>query len=489
MNSSRRKFRARSIRARPIYRSRLLWSIYFVLVSVLVVSALTMFVLFAISYTENQIKPTSIATLQTLAVASGGGIGVALALGYVLTQKVRQHLDEIILVARAMTQGDFEARVANPRKDEFGVLGRALNLLGEELSNRMMLLSQERAQLQAILSGLNEGIVAIDNNDRVLYVNQAAQTLLGIELKSLDGPKLSAVHGLNVLLPTVLKARSVPDLVENEIFVSRNQREHEIEVRGKNFRGEDEDGVVIVLNEVTQLRRLEKIRRDFVANVSHELKTPLTSIKGYVETLQMGAKDDPKLVDRFLTKIEQNVLRLVDLVQDILSLAKIEAEQGIVGLKEKVLLDDVLNDVWTLYEDRFEEKKLTLERKVVGRPFAVGEREAMFQILDNLLSNAIKHTEEQGKISVRIWNEGSTAQLEVEDSGIGIAQEHLPRIFERFYRVDKARGRGDGGTGLGLSIVKHLAASMNGSVAVESQLGKGTTFKVRLNTNATNTFP
>jgi len=228
------------------------------------------------------------------------------------------------------------------------------------------------------------------------------------------------------------------------------------------------------------LRKLERVRRDFVANVSHEIKTPLTSIKGYVETLLGGALDDPHYNVNFLNKIERNVTRLEYLVQDILSLAKIESEEGLITL-EPTDWEPIIESVLTRHEDSISQKNIHL--KILGSRqslVVMGDREAMTQIFDNLISNAIKYTGKGGKIQVSLRRIHRQGILEVEDTGLGIPAKHLDRIFERFYRVDKARSREMGGTGLGLSIVKHLVSGMHGQVGVESEVGQGSKFSVSL---------
>ena len=231
---------------------------------------------------------------------------------------------------------------------------------------------------------------------------------------------------------------------------------------------------------MSELHRLETVRRDFVANVSHEIKTPLTSIKGYIETLQTGAIDDPDRRERFLEKIDRNASRLTALVQDLLSLAKIEATEG-TFMPTPCEWGPVIASVIARNEDSIVQKNLRIKTAMPESPvIVIGDKEAMTQILDNLLTNAIKYTPEGGWISVQLAARGGFGVVEVEDTGIGIPSEHLDRIFERFYRVDKARSRDLGGTGLGLSIVKHLVSALGGDVGVESRVGAGSRFTVRL---------
>lgn len=231
---------------------------------------------------------------------------------------------------------------------------------------------------------------------------------------------------------------------------------------------------------ISELERLENVRRDFVANVSHEIKTPLTSIKGYVETLLSGAIDDPVHRVRFLEKIDRNAERLSSLVQDILSLAKIEAEEGSLSLVPTEW-NSIIQSVLTRHEDAIHQKNLKLRVNTPHSPVVVmGDIEAMTQVLDNLITNAIKYTPDDGRISITLTTKTPWARLDVEDTGIGIPAEHLDRIFERFYRIDKARSRELGGTGLGLSIVKHLVSAMHGEVGVDSAVGIGSRFTIKL---------
>ncbi len=233
-------------------------------------------------------------------------------------------------------------------------------------------------------------------------------------------------------------------------------------------------------HKISELHRLENVRRDFVANVSHEIKTPLTSIKGYVETLLNGAIDDSDNRVRFLEKIDRNAERLTNLVQDLLSLARIEAGED--SLKPTpVEWNPLVHSVLARYEDAIQQKHIRIRVNAGTSPLVVmGDKEAMIQVLDNLFTNAIKYTTEGGRVTVTLTPKGQWVRLDVEDSGIGIPAEHLDRIFERFYRVDKARSRELGGTGLGLSIVKHLVSAMGGEVGVESIVGVGSKFWVKL---------
>jgi two-component system phosphate regulon sensor histidine kinase PhoR len=244
--------------------------------------------------------------------------------------------------------------------------------------------------------------------------------------------------------------------------------------------GEPPPGVVLVLRDVSEIKRLERMRQQFVANVSHELKTPLSSIKAYTETLLGGAKNDPVHCERFLRRLDEQTTRLQDLIMDMLSLARIESGQAALDLAD-ISIARVVRRCLADYEPHAVARELVLENLVNNSDVRVhADEEALRQILNNLIDNAIKYTPPGGRISVSCQPNGSTVTIDVTDTGIGIPAEHHPHVFERFYRVDKARSREVGGTGLGLSIVKHLCQAMGGSVQLRSELQKGTTFSVIL---------
>jgi two-component system phosphate regulon sensor histidine kinase PhoR len=270
--------------------------------------------------------------------------------------------------------------------------------------------------------------------------------------------------------------------MHEEITLVRNVGDIVLDARATPFDTDYQHGVVVVLYDITNLRRLERIRTDFVANVSHELKTPLTSISGFVETLLAGAIHDEENNIRFLGKIEDQVGRLISLVGDLLSLARIESADDalpVLALDWKPIINSSVRRHTPAMEDKKIECVLDLPDESV---VVVGDEEAMTQILDNLLDNAIKYTPSGGSITLRLRREGTKAALAVEDSGIGIPRKDFERIFERFYRVDKARSRELGGTGLGLSIVKHLVRTLHGDIEVESEVGRGSRFTVLLPT-------
>jgi two-component system phosphate regulon sensor histidine kinase PhoR len=330
-----------------------------------------------------------------------------------------------------------------------------------------------------------EGVVAVDARQRIVLANEAARRLFDFRPPTVEGRSLLEV----------IRNHALHEAVTNVLTTSEPQRFElrragppamSVDIHVQPLPGEPCPGVVLVIHDTTALRRLESIRREFVANVSHELKTPLSSIKAYTETLQNGALSDPEIGKRFLGRIEEQTERLTRLIMDMLMLARIESDHQafeIVSVDALPIVQKCVDD----YRGAAEAKGIVvLAEAEDAKPQAAvvcrvrADREGLREILDNLLDNAIKYTPEGGSVSV-VWQSTATsARIAVRDSGIGIKPEDQERIFERFYRVDKARSREMGGTGLGLSIVKHLAQSMNGAVAVESEVGKGSVFTVEL---------
>ncbi len=407
------------------------------------------------------------------------GVISALFVGFVLARRVTIPITEMMHVCDAINEGRYDEKVQTLPADEIGLLGETLNNLGEQITKQISRLSTERVQLKTILAGMNEGIISVDNNDRVLFCNNSAYRLLNCPLDDCRGMKLYEAFGFKELNAVVNLARERQELVETEIKFKSNEKKRILESHASSFQGEHLSGVIIVLHDVTKLTNLERVRRDFVANVSHEIKTPLTSIKGYTETLLAGGLEDHENNLRFVKKIDDNANRLLVLVQDLLNLAQIESHEGFL---RTVPTDwqPIVAQVIAQLEDEAKKKHLTIDLKGLTNLTVMGERNAMVQVLDNLVTNALRYSPEGSRVSILTREEDGCGVLEVRDNGIGIPKKDLERIFERFYRVDKARSRVLGGTGLGLSIVKHLVSKMKGKVAVESEEGQGSSFVVTL---------
>ena len=416
------------------------------------------------------------------------GLLFALILGVVIARRAAAPIVAMTRAAAAIRDGAYDTEVPLVgRRDEVGMLGDTLRDLGAEVTRRIATISEDDEQLRAMLAGMVEGVVAVDDEDRVLFCNGAARRLLGLDLDPRARPLLqqSPLPGLEELLQTARAQRSTArvEIESHDQDTVINAHASPFQTRPRSGKEANEldverAGLVVVLHDVTHLRRLENIRRDFVANVSHELKTPLAAIKGFVETLLGGAIHDEGNNERFLERIDANVDRLTHLVTDLLSLARIESTDS--GT-EQIPVDwrEVIDAVLHRHQGVAEKKGLMLLSSASDPLVVLGDPEAMTQVLENLVDNAVKYTPE-GTVEVTIQEEGGNGVLRVRDTGLGIPPDDIDRIFERFYRVDKARSREVGGTGLGLSIVKHLALSMGGDVKVQSEPGRGTTFAVRL---------
>jgi len=415
-------------------------------------------------------------------VAAVAIVLLAVVPAYFLARNFTRPLDALTNGARRLAVGDFAHRIHAGGNRELGGLARTFNTMTDRLSESFKQLEHDREQLRTILSGMVEGVISIDNELRILFANERAGALLDFDPASAVGRKLWEVNRHGSLRELVEKALAEAEPQRQELDY-RGSTEKSIAIYASRLPGDALSGAVIVLYDLTELRRLERLRQDFVANVSHELKTPLANIKSSVEVLMDGAVEDPAARGMFLEQIAEQADRQQALIEDLLSLARIESsEQRLEYIALPV--EDAVYACIDRQRTRAETKGLTVNGvALVGSPSdlcVLADEQAFSQILDNLVDNAVKYTPQNGLVTVRWQASTDTVQIEVEDNGIGIPERDLPRVFERFYRVDKARSRDMGGTGLGLAIVKHLIGTMRGQVSVKSELNKGTTFTLIL---------
>ena len=387
---------------------------------------------------------------------------------------------EISDAARRLASGDYNARVHGLDGGALDPLGASLNGFAERVQETIAGLSRDKAQLTAVLDQMEEAVVAVDAAGLVLVVNPALSRLLGVDAASARGRRyLETVrhNGISQLLGSVLR-EGLPSALEIRIFAPEELvfDAHAAPLTQDGHVG----GALLVLHDITRLRRLEQMRRDFVANVSHELRTPLASIRGFAETLSAGAVDDKENRLDFLKTIEEHAGRLTKLVDDLLDLSAIESGHRAPRLAPTDLAS-ALAEAARAFMPVAEERGVRLETPPTDAlPRVLADPDQLRQILANLLDNAIKYTEPGGlvELSAERWKGG--ARVTVRDTGVGIPEADRPRVFERFYRVDKARAREAGGTGLGLSIVKHLVEAHGGEVSVESRQPGGTSFRFTL---------
>ncbi len=412
----------------------------------------------------------------------------AVAGGVYLGWRWSRALAEVNRGLEALAAGERARAVLTPARGPVGRLVRKFNAAAAELQAHADRLDQDRQQLLVVLGAMAEAVIAVDARRRLLFANASANRLFGL-----------ASGSVGRLVPELIRSPQVQEAVEATFrLISPTAHEGELtlpgrdsgtrgqqrflSVRGTPLPGRPSPGAVFVFHDVTELRRLERMRQDFVANASHELKTPLASIKAYTETLLDWALHDETVNVRFLQRIDEQVERLNQLILDLLSLARLESGQELFE-HGPLSLVPVVESCVEAHRDRAQAKSLNLifdPGPVDDETLVLADEEAIRQIVDNLIDNAIKYTPEGGVVSVNCSSDHNEVSIEVADTGIGIPRSDLPRIFERFYRVDKARSRELGGTGLGLSIVKHLMQSIGGHIDVTSRVGSGSKFTVTL---------
>ena len=400
------------------------------------------------------------------------------------SRRLIRPLEEIGMVARAITSGDFEQKAQIQTDDELGVLGRTINRMGQTLKEKVQQISQEKNKLESVMSAMTSGVLLCDPHGRVNYINEAALATFGAENKQVVGfPLQTAIRNILLYenLQEVLKTGEMKSFELNLFFPETRVVQVNMVPIKENSQQEIMN-VLAVFHDITGIRSLERMRSEFVANVSHELRTPLTTIKGYAETLlDEHNRTNPEVVERVLIIIDKEAGRLARLLKDLLNLSQIESSKAVMK-KQKVNLYQVLKDAVSLFREQAADKSLAVELTPPDRqqPTITGDPDWLLQMFVDILDNAIKYTPAGGSILLKITRQSGQVVVSISDTGIGIPAKNLPYIFERFYRVDKARSRSVGGTGLGLAIVKHIADAHNGRVEVRSTVGEGTTFYVYL---------
>lgn len=407
---------------------------------------------------------------------------LAIAFSAFISRRLSRPVEELKNTAARFAEGDLKHRATVSSPEELQSLGKAMNEMADQLKGKIETISNQKNELDVVLSSMKEGVIALDTNIRIMSVNRAALELLGISDKKIRGRLVSEVARNSELQELIRKVFEKEEGFQSEVTL-RDNRNKILEINGSVLR--DSTGLVMgalfVLHDVTEYKRLENIRTEFVANVSHELRTPITSIKGFVETLTEGAKDNPEELDRFLAIITRQTDRLDAIIEDLLALAKIERNSD--GSEIEMVqtnMSEIFSSAIELSEGKASSKGLSLKTECSKSVEARVNPQLMSQALLNLIDNAIKYSNAGSDILISGEQRDADLVLSVQDHGCGIGEEHLGRLFERFYRVDKARSRELGGTGLGLAIVKHIAQAHRGSVAVESTLGEGTTFSIHI---------
>ena len=407
---------------------------------------------------------------------------ITVLLGFILARSITVPINRVTQTAEAMSKGDFSKTVPVKSNDEIGQLAEMFNILREKLDATLEEISSEKNKLGTILEYMADGLIAIDLEGRILHANPQAREMLGIA----EDADLSKVN-YNQLASGIADGLSLDKLKENckdegaqGVF---EQDGRIFAIRYDRFKDEDaaDIGIIIIIQDITERQKLEDMQTDFVANVSHELKTPLTNIKSYTETLLDGAIDDRDTADHFLEIINSEADRMNRLVKDLLQLSRLDNNQDITNIKETnavMLVDTAVTKIQITAAGKKQQLNKLYDN---AKDIRVNvDRDKFEQVILNVLTNAIKYTEEGGRIDVDVFEQMGLCKIIVSDNGIGISAEALPRIFERFYRVDKARSRAMGGTGLGLAITKQIVENHGGTITAESAEGKGTKMIIEL---------
>lgn len=386
---------------------------------------------------------------------------------YFFSKNLSSPIKELTSASDKLASGDFNTKVVIKRKDELGKLAESFNKMREKLKELFDNLSSKQEELNSIISSLEEALFVLDKDGKVILFNESFKKIAQINPEDRFWWEVLRVPQVDTLMEKVIKREKI-----SSQEIEWNDR---IYLLSFSFTCLKEE-IIGILHDITEFKRLEEIKKDFVVNVSHELRTPLTAIKGYIETLEEEIKDDSSLY--YLNIIKRHTERLINIVSDLLLLSELE-EKRLSRIEEFVDLKQLVENVFKIFKQRADEKNLKLNLYCEGITFVKGDSFKLEQMLINLIDNAIKYTEE-GEVSVLLKEAYKKVIIEVNDTGIGIPKEYIPRIFERFYVVDKSRSRKLGGTGLGLSIVKHIVLLHNGKIEVESTLGSGSKFIITL---------
>ncbi len=418
---------------------------------------------------------------------AGGGLVIALLVGVIsllATRKISRPIEELRIGADVFSSGNLEHKLAIPDTEELASLAEAMNKMAGQLDRRLKTVVDQRNELETVLANMHEGIVAINTHEAIISMNRAAADMFENDREKATGRSVQEVVRNIELQTFVRQALATDDEQEDDISLFRpsetilNIRSSPIlDVRGQRI------GTLLVMADVTKLRRLENMRRDFVANVSHEIKTPLTAIKGYVETLFNQEVDSKEDAERFLGIIIKHVNRLNAIVVDLLSLSRIERtgeDSGSALDFADTRLGDIIQTAVQVCQKQADEKNISIEQRGELDLKAHVDATLLEQAILNLLDNAIKFSDDGNMVAIDVERRNGATGIHITDHGCGIARNHLARLFERFYRVDKARSRQMGGTGLGLAIVKHIVQAHGGQVTVVSRPGRGSTFSVLL---------
>lgn len=459
------------------FRSKFLFAFISIIVFVLIFSDILLATLF-----NNYFDQTNREIWWLLSISQAIVLLLIFILGFNIKKRYTKPLEAATNVAIELSKGNYRARTYVDHRKETGMLSNAINLLAKNLQENLKTQEMQQDRLSTLIESMGSGLMLIDNRGYISLINRAY----------IETFEVNSNEYLCKQYYSVIDHKEITFLIE-EIFMTERKVKRQLllpigivrryfEVAGSPIIGTQNEwkGVLLVFHDITELKKLEQMRKDFVANVSHELKTPITSIKGFSETLLDGAMKDEATLEAFLRIILNESDRLQMLIEDLLDLSRIE-QQGFHLNIEEIDIAILMHEIMTLLKGKAEEKNILLRFAPISTPlFIKGDYARLKQVFINLLSNAITYTPIGGYVEIDVKENEGKVYIQIKDTGIGIDMEEIPRIFERFYRVDKARSRNSGGTGLGLAIVKHIVEAHKGSISVTSVKEKGTTFTITL---------
>lgn len=436
-----------------------------------------------LSVDSNNIDDLNKKFMKYLVISIFAGLIVAFLIGLRYIEHASDPYKELIEATKNISYGNYGEKVSLQQDDELGALANSFNNMSVKLDDTIKKLQESNTKLKATLTSVVDGLIALDNNFNLILFNPAAEKIFGIE-----GQKIMGKNILDVFLEDKTY-KIFEGLTSNEIIWEKEMEIYSPEYRVLNVYANpiilNNDptrklGMVYLFQDVTKVKKLERVREDFVANVSHELKTPLTSIKGFIETLKGGAIEDKNVSYKFLDIIDVEVDRLNCLVDDLLLLSEIENKNSNT-VYEYFNVEEIIDNLFQVLNKIAKEKNIILEKQIEENiPQLYGSYNHFRQMLMNLIDNGIKYTPNGGKVKVSVFEKDEKLVIKVKDTGIGIDKKHQNRLFERFYRADKARSRQVGGTGLGLAIVKHIVLMFNGKIDLQSEPNRGSIFTIEI---------
>ncbi|WP_057911459.1 two-component system histidine kinase PnpS [Peribacillus muralis] len=420
---------------------------------------------------------------QILIICLGVALIIILMLASKITSYYTRPIEQATMTAIELAKGNYGTRTLELHSDETGMLTTSLNILARNLQETEIAREMNQDRLETLVENIGSGVLLIDSKGYTTVINREFKKSFRVDAASFLFQEYYSVIKDQEVISIIEEIFRTEKTIKRQVKIPLSIERKHFEIYGAPIIGNHDEwkGILLIFHDITELKRLEQMRKDFVANVSHELRTPITSIKGFSETLLDGALKDEKTLKHFLSIILKESDRLQELIQELLNLSKMEQQEFV--LKAGVVdITKVLREIQEMLMGKLKEKEVSLKIIASQDPvFIEGESDRIKQVFINLITNALTYTPNEGSVTVNVIENEQTVDIVVQDNGIGIEEKELPRIFERFYRIDKARSRDSGGTGIGLAIVKHIIEVHKGKIKVESKPGKGTTFTVTLN--------